>query len=555
MAWLVPVAVRSLAAIAIVLCLPTQAGSQQPRAPLRSGVVLVPLDVRVVDANGDPVTDLTAADFTVYENDVRQEIAHFMPLSLDGRMPNDRSGLRSVNAFGQTANTHRTFIILLGRGRLNGPARGMDSVIAFVKGLSRTDRVGLVAYLRASQPSTDHGAVIRFLERYRDRHEDLEGRLRADFRRHAFDLVALSADTRRQIDALFQAGGIPTFTALPGATGTAASRYLNLNYLRRAIQSARNISGEKHLIVLTDSPLPLSRTENPDDHIMVKLANESRVSLSYINTGGLSGQTMIRGQLFISKGGGAARDHSAMGITDREFFDPGDHRTFAERTGGLSAFYQYASDPLARVDRGSRFQYLLGYYPSTASSPETYRSVRVVIDRREATARYRRGYRLAPSAADETDFRNALGSEALERALARLAGVAPRSRITSARVAAPALRIRASTDQDRGENVLEVNIAFDPMRVAFTPHGTAYRASLRLAVAVDNADGRQVGELTRSLDLELSADDYARAKKEWLSMDVTLPLHGIPARVRAATYDYDADRTMAAAAIVESSRR
>ena len=554
---MLPFAGRSPTVLAAVLWLATSVGQQSP-APIRTGVVLVPLDVRVVDVNGEPITDLTAADFTVYENGIRQEIVHFMPLSFADSIHTGRFQLRTLGPLAGTANGHRTFILILGRGRLNGPVNGIDSLIGLVRSLIPTDRVGVVAYLRASEPSTDHAAVIRFLERYRDRHEDLEGRLRSDFRHGGFSLVALSAGTRTRIDAFFESDGIPTFTDLPGAAGTTASRYIDLNYLRRTIQVARRLPGEKHVVVLTEKPLPLGRTvtEDPDNHVLVKWANEARAALSYINTGGLSGHTMIRGQVFISRGAGGQRDSSAMGVTDREFFAPGDHRAVAERTGGLSAFYQDASTPLADLDRTSRFQYLLGYYPSVAASPESYRTIRVVLHRQGATARYRHGYRMASAPDDEKQFRDALAEDSLQSALAGLAGAAPRTRYAGARVATPSLRIRSTSRRDsETADELAVTISFDPTRVAFTLSGNAYKATLRLAVLVDDDEGRQIGELARSMDLVLSTEEHARAKKDWLSVDVMGPLQGNPARVRAATYDYAADRTMAAASAVESPRR
>src|SRR5688572_3869284 len=40
----------------------------QEQQPLRSRVVLVPVDVRIVDAKGNAVSDLTKADFEIREN-------------------------------------------------------------------------------------------------------------------------------------------------------------------------------------------------------------------------------------------------------------------------------------------------------------------------------------------------------------------------------------------------------------------------------------------------------------------------------------------------------
>jgi hypothetical protein len=53
------------------------AAQNQTPIPFRAGVVLVPVDVRVVDAEGKPVTDLTAADFTIFEDGIQQDIEQF----------------------------------------------------------------------------------------------------------------------------------------------------------------------------------------------------------------------------------------------------------------------------------------------------------------------------------------------------------------------------------------------------------------------------------------------------------------------------------------------
>ena len=98
---------------------------------LRSGVILVPVDVRVVDAKGNPITDLTRADFQVFEDGVLQEIAHFEKISFadDAAASSELPGLTT---------TYRTFILLLGRGRINHPAKGLDHLIDFVRETNRT---------------------------------------------------------------------------------------------------------------------------------------------------------------------------------------------------------------------------------------------------------------------------------------------------------------------------------------------------------------------------------------------------------------------------------
>ncbi|HSC26721.1 MAG TPA: hypothetical protein VLD67_05580 [Vicinamibacterales bacterium] len=192
--------------------------------------------------------------------------------------------------------------------------------------------------------------------------------------------------------------------------------------------------------------------------------------------------------------------------------------------------------------------------PSATAAPDTYRSVRVVVNGSGVTPHYRHGYRLASPPHDEGQFRRAVGEDALGRGLSRLAGGAPRSRIQGRIVSS----LKVSNSKHRypaGAKELSVSIAFDPMRIAFASDGKSHRAGLYLAVLVDDAAGEVVGELTRPLELALASDEFALAKKHWLSVDVTVPIEGNPARVRAAVYDYDSDRTIAGTCAIQATPR
>ena len=79
---------------------------------------MVPIDVRVVDRRGNPVTDLKKEDFTVVEDGVPQEIAHFtvQTLSPDPKMAEGAPQLL-VPTGDLRAQNRRVFLLLLGRGR------------------------------------------------------------------------------------------------------------------------------------------------------------------------------------------------------------------------------------------------------------------------------------------------------------------------------------------------------------------------------------------------------------------------------------------------------
>ena len=68
-------------AVCAAVFITSAAAQQQPS--VRTGVTVVPVDVRVVDGLGNPIADLTQADFEVYEDGRRQSVSH----SPDGISP------------------------------------------------------------------------------------------------------------------------------------------------------------------------------------------------------------------------------------------------------------------------------------------------------------------------------------------------------------------------------------------------------------------------------------------------------------------------------------
>src|SRR4051794_6801974 len=64
---------------------------QTPPGRFRSGTNIVRVDATVVDAKGNPVSSLTAADFEVREDGAPQSISSFEFIAADGRSTDDRS--------------------------------------------------------------------------------------------------------------------------------------------------------------------------------------------------------------------------------------------------------------------------------------------------------------------------------------------------------------------------------------------------------------------------------------------------------------------------------
>ena len=492
--------------------------SGQTPGPLKSGVALVPLDIRVTDAKGEPVTDLTAADFTVFEDDVRQETAHFFAPALTafavppGTAPTDDGAL---------APRHRTFILVLGRGFLNAPVKGLDALIEFVSTrLLPNDQVGVLAYLRVADPTTDHAAVVRFLKRHRERHERIEGSL-ASVRS---PMATRANDDTAFLDALFREPVGLTFREMPGATGHRAIGFQNLNYLHWAIDSARRLAGEKHLVFLSQQPLPFGRRLSWPDHPMVRAAAAGRVTISFLHTGGSSGSSIHRGRVRRPRATGDGST-SMLGIADSEFVAPTEHRAFTEQTGGLAAFYESAAPFLRLLERSSRAQYLIGYYPREATVTPGYRRIRVEARRSGLKVSYRHGYDPQPKEQYSEDMRRAAADDRVDTVISALADPEMTRYLRSAamRIATPGL-----LPQGAG-SVLPVTLSFDPSRIVFAPEKDGHRAILYLTVVVDGP-GIPVAEHKQRVPLNLSA-----AEMRYASMDrPTSAFLSGPARVRAA---------------------
>jgi hypothetical protein len=107
----------------LVVC--TSAGGfvQVPQPQFRAGVTLVPIDVRVLDRAGNPVTDLAADDFRILENGTPQQIAHFVRVALepDPSVAAEPVQVRDESETELIAERRRTFVVVLGRGRLQLP--------------------------------------------------------------------------------------------------------------------------------------------------------------------------------------------------------------------------------------------------------------------------------------------------------------------------------------------------------------------------------------------------------------------------------------------------
>jgi VWFA-related protein len=530
-----------------------QQQAQQPsRIPgtFRSAVTLVPLDVRVLDERGRPVTDLERDDFVVFEDDVPQRIGHFSHQILTAVAPAPDAVIKMREAPGDVLKpqNHRVFLLVLGRGRLQYPAKGVDAAIDFVREqLLPQDQVAVLAYNRATDFSTNRDEVIQVLERFREHHELIE----ADLKHRISGLAAvygsreIPANMQARIDEIFDGPESPGFRRLPpgrivdlesiaedrrevydltGPFGGGFETWVAMNVqtlhdlgnVYGGIEYLRYIEGEKHLVFLTENGLFVPRVEN--DRNLADVASDARVVIDIIKTGGLYSEPPAR---WLSNTEWL-HTFSAMTL-----------RNVGRMSGGQTSLYRYASQAFNRIDEATRSSYLIGYYPSDTDWTGEFRRVKVKVNRRGVTVLVRGGYfareQLVPF--DRRQFMTY-------------------NRVVSAggygeEISDIGLRLKASAaaNRDGGRDVL-VDLRIDPSRVRFAEADGIHTATLDVTVYCGDKRQDTLCERWDKAELKFDAEGLERAKKEGVPYLASVPLKDPKAQLRhvkVVVYDYAAD--------------
>ena len=513
----------SLVSLAQVLVLCASVVSAQVPLPIqfRTGVTLVPLEVRVVDKDGNPVTDLTIADFAVRDGGALQKLEHFEAVS------------------SATATQGRTFVVVLGRGRLREPTKPFQALLSFLRTQTLPqDRVGVVAYLRAVEPTVDRESVSEFIRTYAECHEMIEGRIARDQRQEAMGLLRpLSPTTKKAIDELFDTVRLPV-RDLAGADGGAVDQYNDFRYLKNTLEYLRSVDGEKHAIFVSQRPFGLGVVEDdPRRNFWFRLATAARASISYIHAGG---------QPLLPMSGGRLRQGPLLtglhpGVVAR-------YEVATHQTGGMTAFFQFADKPLAALERSTRFHYLLGYYPTESLAPDAYRRITISVRREGVRLLYRQGYvaRAAPEAPE--DYRTAVTEARLDAAAAFLVNPLPVDETT--RLFRWRLRLErplwTPSESGGAGGRIQVTVSFEPREVAFGKAGAQYYAELDFVLLADDDKRGVLGEQRVRLPFRLSPTEFQRTSREWLSYDATVDAIARPAYLRAVLYDFSQDRVASA---------
>ncbi len=588
-----PVLLAMLAASAVVVHPALSArGRQQPQAPVfRSAVTLVPVDVRVVDRSGKPITDLRREEFTIVEDGVKQEIRH---LSLQTYATTETAPASKLQvkeeAISFEPQTRRIFLIVLGRGKLLEPSKAIDALLRFVRErLLPQDQVAVFAYNRATTFTTDHEQIARVIERFKVEHEQVDfeiglqmsglaavygsklipGSLQGKIDRmfEGSGLLAsqrvepgaaadqrIEKDARRQIDAQIQkqnelakaemaaAAGLPNLTTWSSLDELQTDMFADLSLedfvsaTAQTLQDLGNIYAgigylkhfEGEKHIVFLTEKGLTMPRLEEDEALAAAANDARVALDTIETGGI----------YIGQPGNAAGQMPEGRWNQTFAFKT--LRTIAELTGGVSSIGEYGAKAIDRIDDVTRATYLLGYYPTNSKWDGAYRKVQVKVSRPGATVFYRHGYYARK---DLLSFsrREFITNDRLKAA----AGF--RREINDIR-----LELNAGVSRAKGGQGYELNVAvnIDPSKLAFTFVEGVHVGRITIGVFCFDEKGSLLGGGNETADLRLQDADYKSVVARGIPYRVVFPVNPGVRKVRVVVYDFKVDLIGSADAFV-----
>lgn len=448
-----PTPMKTSAAL-LLLTLTTTLVAQEPPRRATGGdaasVTAVVVDLVVRDRKGVPVTDLTAADFEVLEDGVRQEVGSF-------RLP--AAEAVPAGAVASTASPAPGSVTTAAPGPGSGetrptPASGTTSVVALVfdrlspdsrrftklaadryigKGTESDHVVGIFATdwgLEILQPFTRDAAVLRqALDKVATRTGSQASESLAEARSNQQRATQIQ-DTMASIGT-----GTPAAGAAQGAAGadlqmaqmqqrmsetfTMLERdqqgYGTMNAMSAVVNALKLVPGRKSVLFFSEG-LVIPPNVMPRFLSLIGEANRANVAVYAMDAKGLRAEStqaeardeinayaagrLNNGERSIGAGGAASRYLERN--EDRLRMDPSSGLgQLANETGGfLIAGSNNFDKGFSRVTEDIRAHYVLTYSSTRPNFDGKFRTIDVKVKRPGLTVSHRKGYYAVPPSAD-----------------------------------------------------------------------------------------------------------------------------------------------------------
>jgi VWFA-related protein len=376
--------------------------SQQP--PIRTGINFVRVDVIVSDGKGQPVSDLTAEDFSVAEDGKPQKIESFSIVKIDNaEQAEDRPQSSIRNDYDEEREAARPdvrlFVILLDdyHVRLGNSMAVRKPLIEFIQNsLGPADMVALmypltpVADIRFSR---DRNALMNAIDKFEGRKFDYRPRNMIE-ERYAYYPAAVVERLRNQLTmgalkaAAYRMGGLregrkSIIFVSEGFTATLPPQ------LNDPISSMPGVGNPARGRQTPDASQAQDRAEffntvdlNSEMRDVFEVANRQNTSIYPVDPRGLGAF-----EYDINETVGQQTDRRALNSSLDTL------RVLADNTDGRAILNRNdLAVGMKQIIRDSSAYYLLGYTSTQAPTDGKFHKIEVKVSRRGLDVRARKGY-------------------------------------------------------------------------------------------------------------------------------------------------------------------
>lgn len=398
-----------------------QASSFQSVTVLRTTTRLVQLNVVVQNKKGEPVRELTKEHFTLLDQGVPQQIAVFSRQSAVPRnVTPSAAPLSNIfsNRFDQNGQSPGSVTVIL-FDALNTPIldqnRARGQVVKFLRQLQPQDHVALyiltTKIITVNEFTQDASSLLKAISKfagYSSAQLDAsnpETRDNIATQASALDVERMSSQLRE-----FLRGGddqISDFANIDRVLTTTSALEAIANHVAR-------IPGRKNLIWVSGS-FPISIGYDADTIMQINrehrsFAPELEHAARALDQANMAVYPVDARGLMISSGYNASNGTSFSGRapTRPGGFAPNSDNfftmtTLADRTGGR-AFYN-TNDIEGAIQRAigdSQYTYTIGFYPNHGKWDGKFHELKVRVEDKGLTLRYRKGYFATAEPKDQT---------------------------------------------------------------------------------------------------------------------------------------------------------
>lgn len=520
---------------------------------------LVTVDAVVQDKQGAPILGLTAADFTIKEDGVAQEVQAFEAVNRPPRAPTDlvtplaRSTSSNVDA---AARLSRSFVVVFDERHLD-PAEAQRGRVALTRfldtGVGAGDRVTLLGTQAGvawtARLPEGREALLQVLNQ-------LHGRRVGDSVRNAMsDYEAMRIDrdsdpivTDRVARRLVATGGIFRPARLPGdpseqnenveserglTRSRAAEVYsrvatdneTTLALIERSLEGLAAVRGRKSMILVSGGFVQ-------DSHLsgfrrVVTAARRANAALYFVDARGLSAAPTA-----LQADSGVPTVFNDLGSTLDALRDQSEgSEGLAADTGGFSVRDNDLLAGLERIGQDSTSYYLLGYKPARARADGGFRKIEVKVAREGASVRARRGYYSPDKAgpAPRAEARDA----ALQRAVDSPFELAD-------------VPLRATThvfgEATPGKSTVLLTAEADIRGFAFATEGGTSKDTLELMLVVTNRESAEFFRFDQQFEMNFRPETRTRYEASWFPIARKLELVPGSYQAKIIVRDHNAGR-------------